>query len=68
MKKRRHNSGPILIDGDSWYYEERGGIKVVHEARTPAGQFIQTDQFLIPWKKLTKSLRHRPKAKRISKD
>ncbi len=63
MKKRKHNSGPIHIDKYSWYYEELGGIKVVHEARTPVGQFIQTDQFLIPWKKLAMSLRYRPKAK-----
>lgn len=50
---------PQMVSRTTWYYEERGGILVVHETRDKNGGFIQTDQFRIPWRKLVASLRRR---------
>ena len=47
---------PQNIDEKTWYYEEPKGLHVVREARTIVGGFIQTEQFVIPWKMLRVSL------------
>lgn len=59
MKRNsRPSLNPQKIDDDSWYYEYRGRIEVVHEIRDSAtGNYIRTDTIKIPWRKLEKSMK-----------
>jgi hypothetical protein len=50
---------PQHVATDCWYYEERRGINVVKEIRTPQGDYIRTEQFVIPWRMLQASLARR---------
>ena len=43
---------PQAINERNWYYEEYSGIMIVHEVVDKNGNYVQTDQFKIPWKKL----------------
>ncbi len=62
MAKR--SRGPQYIDKSSWFYDDRRGLLVVHEARTKSDAYIQTDQFVISWAKVRAALkRHDSKAK-----
>lgn len=47
---------PQHIDDETWFYEDRKGLLIVHEIRT-AGSYVRTDQFMIPWQKLTAAVR-----------
>ena len=50
-------SEAIEINDNLWYYEERKGIIVVHRVRDEhTKEYLQTDQFVIPWKKLLESV------------
>ena len=53
--KEKLKREPINIDKNTWYYEERHGITVVHEVRTEAGNYQKTVQIKLPWKKLLAS-------------
>lgn len=46
---------PQDINKQTWYYEEKKGIGVVHEVWI-GGAFIRTEQFTIPWKMIRTSL------------
>lgn len=48
---------PYTLDKNTWCYEERGGILVVHEDRYKNGNYIQTIQTKIPLKKIQGYLR-----------
>jgi hypothetical protein len=48
---------PQKINNFNWYYEEHGGICVIHEVRDENGEHTKTDRFMIPWHKLRKSLK-----------
>lgn len=52
-----YSKEPQTVNVDTWFYDGKRGITVVHEARTKAGEYIQTDQFLIPWSKLEAALK-----------
>ncbi len=56
IKTRREPSPkPKSIRGfkdTAWWYEDRGGILIVHEIRDATGSFVRTDQFRIPWSQL----------------
>lgn len=47
---------PQNVDSDTWYYEEKRGILVVHQTRDANGKWVKTDQFLIRWPMLRASL------------
>ena len=56
-------STPINITDELWYYEEKGGVCIVHEIRVKPEEtgiyqdnYIRTDQIFIPWKKLLESV------------
>lgn len=49
---------PMNIDAENWFYEEKRGIRFVHEVRT-ANAYIRTDQILIPWKALEQAVERR---------
>ena len=51
--KRNHKLDPQTIDAESWFYEDRKGLLIVHEIRTDTGQYVRTDQFTIPWRFVT---------------
>lgn len=40
---------PTVIDGENWFYDEKRGIRFVHEVRN-GREYIRTDQILIPWR------------------
>jgi len=48
---------PQNVSATDWYYEEQGGMLVVHEVRDEAGLYLQTDQFKIPWRMIEASLK-----------
>ncbi len=47
---------PVNINDHLWYYEEKKGITVVYEILDKNENYIRTDQFMIPWKKLLESV------------
>ena len=47
---------PQQVDKSTWYYEEPKGILVVREVHTDAGQYIKTEQVVIPWRMIRASL------------
>ena len=50
---------PMTIDNDNWYYEENKGVCIVHRVEDSSGNYLRTDQFYIPWKKLLESIRRK---------
>ena len=57
------------INHENWYYEEREGIRVVHEVRStlaPISAVIRTDEILIPWRMLRRSLQRKERGRRPS--
>ena len=51
---------PQKINDTNWYYEEPGGIEIIHQVHSPGG-YLKTDHILISWKKLRASLRRKDK-------
>lgn len=47
---------PKHIDVHNWFYENPGSITFVHEVLDRDGNFLQTDQVRIPFKKLEDSM------------
>jgi hypothetical protein len=47
---------PQNINEYIWYYEEKGRIEVIHEIRDNDDSYVRSDHFVIPWRKLKKSL------------
>jgi hypothetical protein len=54
---------PQNVDRSTWYYEFPGSVLVVHEVRDKDGNFVQCEQFRIPWRLLEQSRKRRPKRK-----
>lgn len=52
-RTRNHKLEPQRIDDETWFYEDRKGLLVVHEIRTDDGHYIRADQFVIPWRMVT---------------
>lgn len=46
---------PQTVDKNTWYYEYPTHILIVREARTKSGEFIQSEQFKLPWRLLEQS-------------
>ena len=62
MKKSALSNEPQNVGLYTWYYEEPKGLLVVHQVRTPEGDLIQAEQFVIPWKLVSASMRRYRKA------
>lgn len=52
-RTRSHKLEPQSINAETWFYEDRKGLLIVHEVRTDADAYVRTDQFLIPWRMVT---------------
>lgn len=48
---------PQQVTEHDWYYEEKSHLLFVHRARDKNGDWIQTDQVKIPWRKIEASLK-----------
>ena len=55
-QRSKLSNSPQHVDEDTWFYEERRGILVVRRVYNAGGEFVQTEQFMIPWSKLRASL------------
>ena len=53
--------GPVTIDHNNWYYEERTHLLLVHEVRDKAGAYTRADTIKIPWRMIEASCKRRPK-------
>lgn len=62
------NREPQTVDKETWYYEERKGLLVVHEIRLEDGGYLRTDQFVIPWRMLVESTKQHKQKRRPSHD
>lgn len=56
-------TSPTNINKTTWFYDDEGGIDVIHEARTPEGDYIRTDHILIPWRLLREALARKDRRK-----
>lgn len=57
MTKPKPSGEPNHITEKAWFYDDKKGLLVVSEARTASGTYIQTDQFIIPWRAVLESAR-----------
>jgi len=55
MSKKDLLLQPIKIDKKTWYYEEPGGISIIHEI-WKSGEYWGVYTINISWQKLKKSL------------
>ena len=51
------NLNPQHISERLWYYEEKKGINLIIEICDESGRLIRTDNVVIPWNKIRKSLK-----------
>jgi hypothetical protein len=50
---------PMNIDKNNWYYEEIKGIYCVHQVLDDKGNYLKTETWYIPWKRLLESVRRK---------
>jgi len=50
---------PIDVNENCWYYEEKAGVCIVYQIYDSKGNYVRTDQFYIPWKKLLESVKRK---------
>jgi hypothetical protein len=43
---------PVELNPHNWFYTERKGIALVHEVLDTSGDYLKTDQIIIPYKLL----------------
>jgi len=55
-KKKFLSLNPQNITNTFWYYEEPKGLIIVHEIRQEDNSYMRTDQIIIPWKNILKSV------------
>lgn len=60
MAKNEHLK-PINVNKQTWLYAERKGLCVVRQLRNPKGDLVQSDLFYIPWGRLEKAMKSRPR-------
>lgn len=61
MANKHLSLEPQNVTKELWYYEEARGINIVHEIKS-SGHYIRTDQILIPWSKIRRSLKNKDKS------
>lgn len=49
---------PQHTSDETWFYDDKRGLLVVHECRKD-GEFVQTDQFVIPWRAIDAAIKRR---------
>lgn len=54
-KKKTTILDPLRHDSNTWFYIEPKGLCAVREVRTETGHYIQTEQFVIPWRLIAKA-------------
>lgn len=54
---------PQNITERDWYYESRTHLLLVHQVYDKQGNYVQTDQFKLPWRMVERSRLRRPKQK-----
>jgi|JI10StandDraft_1071094.scaffolds.fasta_scaffold151030_8 hypothetical protein len=52
---------PQQIDNSTWYYEMTTHLLLVREVRDKQGNYIQTEQFKLPWRQIEASRRRHKK-------
>lgn len=52
---RKPSLNPHQVHEFAWWYEEKGGIVVVQEARAPDGRHLATESVLIRWPALLRA-------------
>ena len=52
---------PINVNKQTWLYAERKGLCVVRQLRNPKRHLVQGDLFYLPWAKVEKAMKSRPK-------
>lgn len=56
-KPAAQSLNPQNVDRQTWYYEERKGICVVRQIRSPDDELVQADMFYLPWRKIEASVK-----------
>ena len=51
---------PQNINDKNWYYEEPEGLELIHRV-SHEGKYLQTDNIIIPWNMIKKSLERKEK-------
>jgi hypothetical protein len=54
-------STPVMVNKQTWYYEEPKGITVCRQVLDKDGGVIDTEIFTISWRKLRNSLKRKDK-------
>jgi len=55
----RFSLNPQEVTKRLWYYEETGGLNIVHEIIDGKEDYIRTDQIIIPWAMIRQSLKRK---------
>jgi len=58
-KNMRLSRNPQEVTERLWYYEETGGLNIVHEIVDGKGDYVRTDQIIIPWAMIRQSLKRK---------
>lgn len=66
VKKKGLSREPQNITEETWYYEEKRGLNVIHEIRQ-LGVYLRTDTILLPWRKVLNSVKRFRKSSDSSK-
>lgn len=53
---RRRSLMPQHVSETTWFYDDKKGLLVVHEFRGARNEYLRTDQFIIPWRRLHAAL------------
>jgi len=61
--KKNLSRNPQNITPNFWYYEEPEGLMIVHRIENNEGEYIRTDQILIPWREILNSVKRYIKTK-----
>jgi hypothetical protein len=56
-KKNSELLGPHIVTEDLWFYENPKGLNIVHDIRLESGQYVRTDQIIIPWRQVVAAVR-----------
>jgi hypothetical protein len=47
-----HSLHPHGVDRHTWFYDETGGLLIVHEIHDDKGRYIQTEHIKIRWQSI----------------
>jgi len=55
------SNNPQPIDNQTWFYDDKKGLLIVHEFRDVHHNYQGCDQFIIPWRKIEAARKRRAK-------